>query len=70
MALMTMHERMGDFVIEDASPCNTCANRIDAFSCRAFSDIPMVFIVGDNNHRKPFFGDGGIQYRAITSKES
>ena len=61
---MGLSERMDDFVIEpDPSPCSTCKHRIDAFSCKAFEDIPMVFLLGDNNHRQPYFGDGGIKYQ-------
>ena len=59
---MSIGDRMNDLVLEDASPCNTCARRLSPFKCEAFDDIPMVFIAGDNDHRKPYFGDGGLQY--------
>lgn len=61
---MSIQDRMNDFEPEDASPCNTCARRKTATSCEAFEGIPMVFITGDNDHRKPYFGDNGLQYKA------
>ena len=31
--------------------------------CKAFNDIPGEIWLGDNNHEKPYEGDGGIQFK-------
>lgn len=67
--IMAIQERMNDFEILDASSCNTCANRISPSRCLAFNEIPMGFILGDNNHTNPFEGDGGIRYIPSNVKE-
>ena len=60
---MSIGDRMNDFEPEfDVSPCDTCARRWGPDNCEAFEVIPEVFESGDNDHRKPYPGDGGLQY--------
>ena len=64
---MGIGDRMNDLKLKETnSPCNTCARMQTPFKCEAFDDIPMVFLAGDNDHRKPYFGDNGLQYLAET----
>ena len=66
---MSIGDRMNDLVLEDASPCNTCARKLTPFTCEAFpEEIPMVFVAGDNWHTEPYFGDGGLQYVKATDE--
>jgi len=59
---MGLMSRSQDFKVEDSSPCNTCKRRLDLRKCEAFDDIPMIFILGENDHQKPYPGDRGLQY--------
>ena len=66
---MSIGDRMNDFEpVASDSPCNTCARRLSPFKCEAFDDIPNVFIEGNNDHREPYSGDGGLQYQAETNE--
>lgn len=49
-------------------PCATCKHRSKVFAgiCLAFPDgIPSEILSGENDHKKPFKGDHGIQYEPI-----
>ncbi len=34
-------------------------------ACKAFKDIPLEIWNGDNDHKKPYPGDHGIQFEPI-----
>lgn len=45
--------------------CPSCKNWFGSDRCKAFPDksgIPNEILVGENDHKKPFQGDNGIQY--------
>ena len=51
--------------------CYSCKNFLKKdeglyFNCKAFpKGIPIEIIEGENNHKKPFKGDNGIQFEPI-----
>jgi hypothetical protein len=56
--------RMQEFEVYEGSPCYTCAHKLAPFSCKAFNQIPMIFVTGENDHKKPYKGDHGFQWKA------
>ena len=57
------------------APCLTCKHfsgvvqpdgteQSERYACKAFDRIPFVILSGESQHRKPFRGDGGVQYEA------
>ena len=51
------------------APCNTCQwqskDVADKGTCRAFpAGIPEMILRGENDHRQPVAGDGGIVWKA------
>jgi hypothetical protein len=55
-----------DSGIPDVSPiCFDCVRETGYRKCEAFPDeIPLEIWLGDNNHKKPFPGDHGLQFKA------
>lgn len=52
--------RMGDL---EPSQCNRCAHLRPGGSCTAYPDgIPFAVRLNEVDHRKPYLGDGGIQW--------
>lgn len=51
-------------------PCATCRHRIFGDVCEAFpgGGIPPDILSGENDHRKPVDGDGGIRYEPVELK--
>ena len=43
-------------------PCFTCKHYHGGASCDAFDVIPDEIFGAENDHKKPYEGDGGIQY--------
>jgi hypothetical protein len=62
--MMSIGDRMNDFVpIFDASQCDRCARRLGPFTCEAYpEEIPMIMVTDNHDHRKPYFGDSGLQW--------
>lgn len=69
---------MSGYVLDEswrvASPtCAQCAHHVrgqGVRECAAFpSGIPKVIWNGQNDHRSPFPGDHGIQFRELTAEE-
>jgi hypothetical protein len=63
-----MNERLDPSTIGivTITPCATCARRNQRKSliCEAFPfGIPRVILLGENQHREPFPGDNGLQYK-------
>ena len=52
----------GDLVM--LTPCPSCVHKhLDRATCTAFpAGIPQPILDGDDDHRAPYPGDGGIQY--------
>lgn len=53
--------------------CTECVHFIEekGAKCEAFPEgIPEAIWVGSYDHTKPFFGDGGIRYEPIRSKQA
>ncbi len=53
-----------------SDPCTLCAHLHDSHdrpgNCHAFPDgIPREIWMGDNNHREPYEGDGGVLYESV-----
>ena len=57
------------------SPCVDCIHfggvvqpdgteQTERYACKAFDRIPDEILSGESQHRKPFRGDGGVQYEA------
>lgn len=61
-----------EFQIPVYSPvCSLCRHldRSGERRCAAFPDsIPLVIWTGQNNHRKPFPGDHGIQFAPLVQQ--
>lgn len=51
--------------------CTLCRHLqdIEVHRCLAFDKIPDVIWQGDNEHRKPYAGDHGIQFERIDGAE-
>jgi len=49
---------LGDF----SKICTLCKHLIKPRKCLAFAKIPDEIWLGENNHKKPFKGDNGIQF--------
>jgi len=54
--------------------CTKCKhfdfNNKDANTCKAFpKGIPDEIFLGKNDHKKPYFGDNGIQFEPLEEKE-
>jgi len=65
--MSTMAERWAheETFVEVLTPCVTCKHRISGLTCNAFpAGIPQVVLIGEEQHRTPLPGDGGIQYEA------
>lgn len=46
-----------DVEMETLSPCSSCKNKFnDEPGCRAFEEIPMEILLGENNHTELFSG--------------
>lgn len=47
-----------------STTCTPCSNLIDATKrrCKAFEKIPNEIWKGENTHRRPVEGDGGIVF--------
>lgn len=45
-----------------SSVCAFCVHYQGKMSCQAFNKIPKEIWLGENDHRKPFPGDNGIQF--------
>jgi len=62
-------ERKDAFVVRAKdliwSPCISCKwKHINSNTCDAFpTEIPKEILSNENNHREPFIGDNGIQYK-------
>lgn len=51
--------------------CNSCIRRGLHGECTAFSDgIPLVILLNEHDHRKPYPGDNGIQFELKPGAES
>lgn len=53
------------FIDKYSSICHRCKNIIldgDKRTCKAFKDIPLEIWNGENDHKKPYPGDHGIQF--------
>jgi len=47
-------------------PCANCVHRQSLLTCAAFPQrIPIIILIGENNHREPFPGDHGIQFEPL-----
>ncbi len=47
--------------------CLVCSHYYQTCTCKAFPDgIPDKILMGEADHTKPFPGDHGIQFEAIT----
>lgn len=45
-------------------PCYFCEHYIGKRKCKAFPDgIPEDISIGGNDHKKPYKGDNGIQFK-------
>lgn len=45
------------------SQCATCAHKKEGDICEAYPDgIPQEILTNEVDHKKPYFGDHGIQY--------
>ena len=49
--------------------CYQCKHKLDGLRCKAFEKIPSEIIKGDNDHRKPYPGDNGIQFEALDDSQ-
>jgi hypothetical protein len=56
-----------EFEIPDYSPvCTWCRHlELGSRSCAAFREIPLPIWKGENDHKSPYPGDGGIQFERV-----
>ena len=47
------------------SKCTHLKHYGEGRTCKAFKEIPMAIWEGKHRHRKPYRGDGGIQFKLI-----
>lgn len=60
---------MHDDEFEELPACITCEYLQDGAICKAFpKGIPDEFLLGVNDHSKPYPGDNGIQYKRTMTK--
>ena len=49
--------------------CFVCNHYKDDYKCAAFPDgIPEEILTGKHDHREPYEGDNGIQFKPIEEK--
>ncbi len=48
-----------------SSVCSFCRHWQRRHTCAAFDVIPKAIWRGENNHRAPYPGDGGIQFEPL-----
>ena len=63
-------EEQGTAFSETCTYCKHLDEDITKRTCEAFPDgIPSKIWMGENNHRKPYSGDHGIQFESSTPKQ-
>ncbi len=59
LELKFIEEVMGGF-----PQCHYCKHLIEGNICKAFpKGIPLEIVAGEHDHRKPYPGDNGIQFK-------
>lgn len=65
----------GGFFLDDrvepvySDICTRCRHNTGYRTCKAFEEIPYLIWLGENDHKKPYPGDGGIQFAPYTEEE-
>jgi hypothetical protein len=45
--------------------CTFCKHLLSIRRCAAFDEIPLPIWKGENNHTRPYPGDGGIRFEQV-----
>lgn len=56
--------------LTDYIACGKCNHYLLEYKCTAFPDgIPQDILDGKDDHRKPYPGDRGIQFKALQERD-